>query len=98
MFRWYRCATKCYVYLSDVSVDEDDLQISQYKWESKFRKSKWFTRGWTLQELLAPILVEFFSKEGKRLGDKRTLEKLLNEITSIPVLALRGQRLSDFSV
>jgi hypothetical protein len=98
MFRWYQRATKCYVYLSDVSVKEDDPQASQSKWESDFRRSEWFTRGWTLQELLAPASVEFFSKQGKRLGDKKTLEKLVHEITSIPVSALRGHRLSDYSI
>ncbi|KAE9376980.1 hypothetical protein N431DRAFT_480117 [Stipitochalara longipes BDJ] len=61
MFRWYRESTKCYVYLSDVSrpaFDSDDLA-----WEVAFRISKWFTRGWTLQELIAPTSVEFFSKD-----------------------------------
>ena len=59
MFRWYRNAAKCYVYLSDVSIrDEDD---DHTKWTSKtaFQNSRWFTRGWTLQELIAPASVEF---------------------------------------
>jgi hypothetical protein len=38
---------------------------SEYTWESAFQWSRWFARGWTLQELLAPRSVEFFSKEGK---------------------------------
>jgi hypothetical protein len=99
MFRWYRNATRCYVYLSDVSslpFDDSDGSNPQ-PWISEFRKSRWFTRGWTLQELLAPTSVEFFSKEGKRLGDKRSLQQHICEITGIPKLALQGAHLSQFS-
>src|SRR5277367_329576 len=77
MFRWYRDAAKCYVYLSDVSThnsDEND-EFSESSWGPDFWKSRWFTRGWTLQELIAPVSVEFFSEEGKRLGDKKSLEQ-----------------------
>ena len=56
------------------------------------------TRGWTLQELLALGSVEFFSKEGKRLSSKISLEQEIHEVTQILVEALRGQRLSEFSV
>ena len=100
MFRWYRNAAKCYVYLSDVSrhaFDAND-KFNQLPWESAFRKSKWFTRGWTLQELIAPASVEFFSKEGEQLGNKKSLERHVHEITGIPLRALRGSPLSDFSV
>jgi hypothetical protein len=100
MFRWYRNAVKCYIYLWDVSrpaVDAND-KSSQLPWELAFQKSRWFTRGWTLQELLAPTVVEFFSTEGEQLGDKRSLERHIHEITGIPVEALQGSSLSDFSV
>ena len=99
MFRWYRNAAKCYVYLADVSRPAlgTDSKPSQ-PWESSFRKSRWFTRGWTLQELVAPALVEFFSKEGERLGNKGSLERHIHEVTGIPVEALRGNPLSDFSI
>ena len=99
MFCWYRKAAKCYVYLSDVSIGEHkNSDQSQLAWESAFRTCRWFTRGWTLQELLAPVSVEFFSREGKRLGDKKSLERQIYEITGIPIAALRGNPLSDFSV
>jgi hypothetical protein len=63
MFRWYRNARRCYVYLSDVSSPPVDTnnECNPRPWESDFRKSRWFTRGWTLQELLAPASIEFFS-------------------------------------
>jgi hypothetical protein len=100
MFRWYRKATKCYVYLSDVSTTKRKAsdQYSETTWEPAFRESRWFRRGWTLQELLAPSSVEFFSRDRKRLGDKRTLESQIHEITKIAVSALRGTSLSQFSV
>jgi hypothetical protein len=62
MFHWYRNAAKCYVYLADVSTSDANVELS---WESPFWKSRLFKRGWTLQKLVAPAVVEFFSKEGK---------------------------------
>jgi hypothetical protein len=100
MFHWYQRATKCYVYLSDVQVPAEvvDVQSFQITWEDAFQRSRWFTRGWTLQELIAPPMVEFFSKEGKRLGSKISLEHKIQEITKVPFEALRGHHLSEFSV
>jgi hypothetical protein len=99
MFRWYGNATKCYVYLADVSINgQDPTNQSLQSWEPVFRKSRWFTRGWTLQELIAPPLVEFFSVEGKVLGDKKSLERQVHEVTGIPASALQGSALSGFSV
>ncbi len=100
MFRWYRESTKCYVYLSDVSTKKRKASDSsnEYTWEPAFRSSRWFTRGWTLQELIAPISVEFFSMNGELLGDKSTLERHICEITGVPATALRGRPLSDFSI
>jgi heterokaryon incompatibility protein (HET) len=100
MFRWYRDAAKCYVYLADVSRPTlgTDVKSSQLPWELSLRKSRWFTRGWTLQELVAPAVVEFFSEEGEQLGNKKSLERHIHEVTGIPVKALRGSPLSDFSI
>jgi hypothetical protein len=98
MFRWYLGAAKCYVYLSDVSIRGYDGTDHRSPWQQAFLMSRWFTRGWTLQELIAPESVEFFSSEGQRLGDKRSMEQQVHEITGIDVQALRGSLLSDFSV
>ncbi|RFU32244.1 hypothetical protein B7463_g4094, partial [Scytalidium lignicola] len=99
MFRWYCNATRCYVYLSDLSISTFDSnnEYNPQLWESDFRKCTWFTRGWTLQELLAPSSVDFFSCEFKRVGNKSSLEHQIHEITGIPKLALQGARLSQFS-
>jgi Heterokaryon incompatibility protein (HET) len=99
MFRWYRDATKCYVYLQDVSRPRNySAGGSTEDWVLTFRKSEWFRRGWTLQELIAPASVDFFCKEGELLGNKASLEQDICEVTGIPASALRGSPLSDFSV
>ncbi|EDU50673.1 vegetative incompatibility protein HET-E-1 [Pyrenophora tritici-repentis Pt-1C-BFP] len=93
MFRWYQNAKRCYVFLSDVAND-----TSKSGSKSAFKQSRWFKRGWTLQELLAPYSVEFFSKEGERLGDKGSLQHPIHEVTGIPIEALSGSDLSEFDV
>lgn len=99
MFRWYRDAAECYVYLSDVStIEHDQADSSLQSWQLAFQKCRWFTRGWTLQELIAPRSVRFFCSNGKLLGSKKSLERQLHEITQIAVPALQGSSLSTFSV
>jgi hypothetical protein len=79
MFRWYRAAQVCYAYLIDVPESE----IDHYAIGSAFRESKWFTRGWTLQELLAPRNVMFYNRGWVEIGNKRSLETLISAITKI---------------
>jgi Heterokaryon incompatibility protein (HET)/NB-ARC domain len=100
MFRWYQNAFRCYVYLSDVSTSENTPNPPSLStsWEAAFRGSRWFSRGWTLQELIAPSSVDFFSREGDRLGSKGLLEQKIHEITGIAMGALRGGPLMDFEV
>ncbi|KAH7408813.1 hypothetical protein DE146DRAFT_597036, partial [Phaeosphaeria sp. MPI-PUGE-AT-0046c] len=100
MFQWYYMANKCYVYLSDVTVDSCNRKNTtlQQTWKLSFRRSRWFTRGWTLQELLAPISVEFFSVDGERLGDKKSMVSEIQEITRISTRALLGSPMSEFSI
>jgi len=100
MFQWYHDADRCYAYLSDVSTSGAPQNNAQpeLSWEPAFRASRWFTRGWTLQELLAPESVEFFSQEGMRLGDKGSLKQKIHKITGIPIPAIQGTSLSQFKV
>jgi tetratricopeptide (TPR) repeat protein len=100
MFRWYRDAARCYVFLSDVPGpgQESTIATSAPGWEHAFRSSQWFTRGWTLQELLAPRAVSFFSREWKHLGERHELKQCINEITGIPVSALGGAPLDNFGI
>ena len=92
MFRWYHEAVKCYVYLSDVST------IGCAGGSVTFRESRWFTRGRTLQELLAPKCVEFFSAEGSLLGSKSSRVQEIANITGISTEALLGRAMSHYSV
>lgn len=99
MFRWYENAKRCYVYLSDVSSNIcEGISDTRCRLDLAIKKSRWFTRGWTLQELLAPDEVEFFSKEGQRLGDKQSLVQTLHSITGIAVPALEGTSMDSFTV
>lgn len=100
MFRWYQGAAKCYVFLSDVRTMKRKFgdTINGSTWGPAFESSRWFTRGWTLQELLAPRIVEFFSKEGDKLGDKISLKSLIYRTTGIALEALDGALLSQFEV
>ena len=81
MFRWYSLAQVCYVYLSDVpggQTYEDHNAI-----DSTFRRSKWFTRSWTVQELIAPKNVVFFDQVWVETGTKSSLRGLISSITGI---------------
>jgi hypothetical protein len=97
MFRWYRRAARCYVYMSDVR-HADGGSGDYYGITQPFHKSEWFNRGWTLQELIAPNFEEFFDQRGTRIGDKHSLLRELNEITDIPSYALSCHRLSNFTI
>ncbi|KAI1767417.1 HET-domain-containing protein [Hypoxylon sp. FL1150] len=91
MFDWYREADVCYVYLADYEHGADPNE--------ELGKCEWWTRGWTLQELLAPSNVRFYDKTWARIGDKRSLSSLISRITLIPELVLRGEKShSDYSV
>ncbi|KXJ93541.1 heterokaryon incompatibility [Microdochium bolleyi] len=91
MYRWYRESARCYVFLQDVSTTSADDGIAM------LRTCRWMTRGWTLQEMLAPLSVEFFSREGTLLGTKDTLAKLISEITTIPTEALSSLTMNNIS-
>ncbi|KAI2639152.1 HET-domain-containing protein [Hypomontagnella submonticulosa] len=73
MFQWYKKSTVCYIYLADVSAEDDPFTIP-----SEFRDSRWWTRGWTLQELLAPMELVFFDKDWNeaRVGRLNRLSSL----------------------
>ena len=73
MYRWYQRAEVCYAYLSDVTLSKSQNIVS----------SAWFSRGWTLQELLAPDDVVFYDSEWVRIGDKSELAPRLSAVTGI---------------
>ncbi|KAK0653132.1 ankyrin repeat-containing domain protein [Cercophora newfieldiana] len=90
MFLWYQESTVCYVYLADVphKGDNDDIPLTGLG--SHFQRSRWFKRGWTLQELLAPAMVIFLDQDWVEIGTKLSLSSEIGKITNIPVAVLEG--------
>jgi hypothetical protein len=93
MFRYYREAQLCYAYLSDVASVKIPNQLKDE--DSNFYQSVWFTRGWTLQELIAPKNQLFYNKDWDYLGTKAELKDAICHITNIPKKILLGGDLSD---
>lgn len=89
MYRWYVNAAVCYVYLFDVP------RLDPFLDESKFGAARWFSRGWCLQELLAPRELEFYASDWTELGTKWSLKSNLAKVTNIPVSVLMGEELSS---
>ncbi|KAH7311899.1 heterokaryon incompatibility protein-domain-containing protein [Rhexocercosporidium sp. MPI-PUGE-AT-0058] len=106
MFRWYRKSKVCFAYLEDVS-KEPGWKVIEI--ESNYEAvtppgsplpalsflpgSRWFTRGWTLQELIAPKTVYFYDSSWNEIGEKRQLEKEISKITGIDVDVLHDHGL-----
>jgi hypothetical protein len=113
MFRYYQEAEVCYVYLKDVTCWKSkgirmskDIRRSKSIWklkgisETEFRRSGWFTRGWTLQELIAPPTVQFYSAGWSKIGLKteESLSALISEITGIDLQTLKGGNVLSVSI
>ncbi|CAJ2509471.1 Uu.00g144970.m01.CDS01 [Anthostomella pinea] len=75
MYRWYKAATVCFVYLYDHPHDRGPF--------SSMTDSDWFTRGWTLQELVAPTALEFFYQDWRHLGNRKECSAELSPGTGI---------------
>lgn len=95
MYLWYSRAEICLVYLSDYDSTSGCAQPSLNKScvESPdegvaLHLCRWFTRGWTLQELLAPRNIEFFDREWRLFGTRSSLASQLSTITKIPEVLL----------
>jgi len=84
MYRWYENAGVCYAYLHDVPDPLFPTAGNLMRYFGFNAWPEWFSRGWTLQELIAPSNVQFFNKNWKSIGDKRTLAPTLASITRIP--------------
>ncbi|KAI0743049.1 heterokaryon incompatibility protein-domain-containing protein [Daedaleopsis nitida] len=80
MYAWYADADVCYAFLEDVP-DDDDPDAPG----SAFRRSKWFTRGWTLQELIAPMDVVFLSQNWAPLCSKCAAPGLIRDVTGVDI-------------
>lgn len=88
MYTWYRGAEVCYAYLSDVP----ELDVEQEDPLRLFRQSRWFHRGWTLQELIGPRQMVFYSQTWTRIGDRsQFLAGAISSVTGIEVSLLQGR-------
>ncbi|EEU35443.1 uncharacterized protein NECHADRAFT_16940, partial [Fusarium vanettenii 77-13-4] len=85
MIQWYRQAAVCYAFLSDLPVS------GEIRGSDSFGKCRWFTRGWTLQELIAPADVRFFDQAWSPRGTKKTLCSEVSKITGISETVLGNQ-------
>ena len=81
MYSWYHQSEVCYAYLHDVSDP------------SKFIESNWFQRGWTLQELIAPRHLKFFTKDWTLIGTREEFIDCIAERTGIRHEVLRPSRI-----
>ena len=82
MYRWYRCSQTCYTYLHDVTKDSFPRKANEPA------NSEWFSRGWTLQELIAPRVLEFFDQSWQPIGNRRDHAATLSKITRVPQILL----------
>ena len=91
MYRWYQRSDICYAFLADLPVSAS--------LDTALKSCRWFTRGWTLQELIAPEDIHFFDQDWNNRGSKRDLVEVLSRITGINASVLRHQqRLSSVAV
>ncbi len=87
MYSWYAYSGACYAFLRDVNPPTSDP-----KWRATFKRSKWFKRGWTLQELIASRIVIFLSKGWEVLGSKHSLAADISSETGIDIEVLTFQK------
>ncbi|CAG9980518.1 unnamed protein product [Clonostachys byssicola] len=87
MFRWYKNSAFCFAHLSDLRPDQTAGQSVD---KSALENCRWFTRGWTLQELIAPKDLVFFDQNWKRIGTKNDLKGVIQDITCINHQILDG--------
>ena len=84
MYQWYQDSKICYAYLSDVG-----------EGQKTFKESRWFSRGWTLQELLASTAIRFFNHKWSEIGSKSSLHSALLSATGVRSEHLDRPRVSS---
>lgn len=91
MYRWYAEAAICLVYLQDyVYSREEEIDISGWRW---------LTRGWCLQEMIAPNTVQFYDHHWKKFATKAQLSSMLSSFTGIDQGLLDGlTHISDYPI
>ena len=79
------------VHLEDVDSvrDPDSVLRRRYDIATILRTSRWITRGWTLQELIAPKALAFYDQDFPLIGSKSMFCPTIAEVTGIPLSVLR---------
>ncbi|KAL2066398.1 hypothetical protein VTL71DRAFT_2469 [Oculimacula yallundae] len=104
MFKWYKDSSVCYAYLSDVlvgSTQPSHISVQSFSTQENGlppKYSRWFSRGWTLQELVAPTRLQFFDKNWISIGWKDDCIDVISSITNIDVFALNGGDLRRLTI
>jgi hypothetical protein len=111
MFRWYSDAEVCLAYLPDVTCPGDHSNADVHEViKPMLKTARWFQRGWTLQELLAPTVVIFLTEDWKVIGRKGKdcgrsglametgplLDSVIATITGLPEAVLQDHSKSRF--
>ncbi|KAM7187328.1 HET domain containing protein, partial [Rhypophila sp. PSN 637] len=104
MFSWYQNSEVCLVYLQDVDSSLDP-NLSSSLINNSFepipnclRDSEWFTRGWALQELVAPLVVSFHGSDWRFIGSRTTLGSILSRTTNIDLRFFETLDLSPYTI
>ena len=109
MYQWYKDSAICYAYLSDVLIHPKPSDSTHYprhpfytddriRYSSSPSYSRWFSRGWILQELLAPVKLQFFDKNWNFIGTKEDHMNTISGVTNIDLFALNGGDLRRLSI
>ncbi|THU76260.1 hypothetical protein K435DRAFT_611303, partial [Dendrothele bispora CBS 962.96] len=93
MYKYYGDSRVCITYLSDISMEQNAT-----KCDEKLKESRWFTRGWTLQELIAPRFMVFLDQDWNMVGTRFYMQEVISEVTSIPVKVFELGELDEYSV
>ncbi|KAI8170598.1 Vegetative incompatibility protein HET-E-1 [Colletotrichum sp. SAR 10_65] len=97
MYRWYKGAEVCYAYLSDLHLSTpepgDSIDLA-----SSLSGCRWFSRGWTLQELIAPANIRFYQHNWDFAGTKSTWSRVLSDLTGISYRAFSSYNPADYSI
>jgi hypothetical protein len=93
MFRWYTTARFCFAHMEDLTPGSNDAI------EEALPRCRWFTRGWTLQELIASRTIFFYDAAWSFRGTKESLQRIISTRTNVPQDVLRGTKpLSSYSI
>ncbi|KAH8901656.1 HET-domain-containing protein, partial [Thozetella sp. PMI_491] len=90
MFAWYKTSSVCFTFLADLPV----LEATEQDWlDRSFLHCRWFTRGWTFQELIAPEILEFYDCEWQYRSTKEFLREEISDITGVDEAVLEKSSL-----